>query len=423
MRTDYSAGYRAYILGLLLLTYTLNFVDRYVLAVLLPFIKTEFGLADWQLGVLTGPTFAIFYSLAGIPIARWADGGHRVRVISLAVSVWSLMAAAGGWAVNYVQLLCARIGVAIGEAGGTPPAHSLIGDLYPPERRASALAVYQLGPVFGTAIALYLGGWLADQYGWRATLIMIGLPGLALAALLYGTIREPPRGMAEGRRAADTAPSIVDSLRYLWACRSYRHLALAVSLVSISSYGVSMWIPSFVHRTHGLTMTETGQLLSILVFAGSTLGGLCGGAWAERAAKRDPRAWVRVPGLLLLVGIPLSATAFLSSDLVISVVGIFILKFTLYIFVAPTYATAQQLVGLRMRAFVSAFTLLVLSVIGMGLGPPLVGLVSDLLTVRFGDDGLRYSLLAVLGFALWAAAHYLAAGRTLAADMERALQD
>ncbi|MGE0383106.1 MAG: spinster family MFS transporter [Gammaproteobacteria bacterium] len=417
--TLFPAGYRHYILGVLLAACTLNFIDRYVLAVLLPDIKREFGLADWQLGILTGPTFAIFYSVAGLPIARWADGGQRVRIIGLAIAVWSLMSAAGGIAASYWQLLCARIGVAIGEAGCTPPSHSLIGDLYPPRRRATALAIYQLGPVFGVSLALLVGGWLADSVGWRRTLIFVGLPGLLLALLVFATLREPPRGMAEGRQAAAHPPPMSQALRLLWECRTYRHLVLAIALVSIASNGVSLWLPSFVHRVHGLGLTETGRLLSVLVLAGSTLGGLCGGAWAQRAAQRDPRGWVLTPGWLLLIGVPVSASAFLAPSLGPAIAGIFVLKFTLFVFVAPTNVAAQLLVGLRMRAFVSAFTLLMVSVIGLGVGPPLVGLGSDLLGARFGDDGLRYSLLASLLFALWGAAHYLLAARTIAADIAR----
>lgn len=416
----FSPRYRIYMLIALLVTYTVNYMDRIVLAVLLPQIKAEMALADWQLGVLVGVAFALFYSILGLPIARWADSANRVSIITLAVTVWSLMTAAGGLASNFLQLLLARIGVAIGEAGGTPPAHSIIGDIFSVKRRSSAIAVYSLGPVLGASLGVLLGGILGEAFGWRLTLIIIGLPGLLLALILYTTLREPPRGMAESRSAAPQSASIMETVRLLWSRPSYRNLGIGIGMTAIGAYGNQLWMPSFLYRSHGLGLQEIGTTLSLIIFAGASFGALFGGFLADRLSRRDRRWQMWLPGIGILVTLPFGLLAYLSQSLVLVFFGIFMLQIASMIYMGPTYAITQLLVGLRMRAVACAFTLFLVNILGLGLGPLLIGAMSDLMSLSFGNESLRYAMIGILGFQLISAILFLRAAGTLETDLARA---
>lgn len=418
-RASYSPAYRGYVVVVLAVTYAVNYMDRTVLAVLLPHIKREFALADWQLGLLTGSAFAIVYSTIGIPLARWADDGHRVRIVAGAIAVWSLMTAAGGSARNYAELLLARIGVATGEAGGTPPSHSIISDLFPPAQRAGAIAVYSVAPVVGASLAYLLGSTLAAEYGWRGALFALGLPGLALALLVRWTVPEPPRGHSEGRAPAGGAPPIPQMLRLVLARPSYVHLAAAICLVAITSVGLQMWLPTFISRSHGVPLAEVGRALSGVVFAGSVIGTLGGGFLATRLGRRDRRWWTWTPALAIVVLLPLGAITFVATSMPVVLWGVFLLHVLTTVYVGPTFSTAQQLVGLRMRAMASAFLLSVVSLTGLGLGPLLIGALSDALTARYGQEALRWAMLMVMVFPIWASIHYFLAGRHLPVDLSR----
>jgi predicted MFS family arabinose efflux permease len=408
---------RAYALGLLLVVYVFNFVDRSILAILLEPIKQEFRPSDTALGVLSGIAFAVIYSTLGIPIARWADRGSRKTIISLSLFVWSAMTALCGLVTSFWQLVAARIGVGVGEAGCSPPAHSLISDYFPPERRATAFGIYSLGIPIGGSFGVLAGGWINQWFDWRTAFLVVGLPGVALAVISQLTLREPERRGAT--HEAGSAPLPVRTVaRQLWARRSFRHLALAGALHSLVGYGVGTWNAAFLMRTHGMGTGEVGTWLAGIGLLAGGLGTYLGGALADRLRPRDERWSLWLPGAAILLALPFGAGFYLwpgKLGALACAVPAALLGAT---YLGPTFATTQALAEPRMRAVASAVLLLVLNLIGMGLGPLAVGVVSDRLArAGFGGESLRYALLLVVLVNVWSAAHYALGARTLRADL------
>ncbi|MGE0385126.1 MAG: spinster family MFS transporter [Gammaproteobacteria bacterium] len=417
----FSPGYRAYVLGILLVAYILNFIDRSIFGVLLPQIKAELALHDWQLGVLGGMAFALFYATVGLPIARWADRGHRVNIITLAIIVWSAMTALCGAAASFVQLFLFRAGVGVGEAGATPPSHSIIGDIYPPERRASAMGIYAIGVFAGGALGLFIGGWLAQLYGWRVAFLAVGLPGVLVALLVKLTVREPPRGLSEGRVAdAGAHATVWETMRLVWSRPTFRNIAFGKGLISIIIYSNQIWVPSFLSRSHGLELSQIGTALGAVTLAAGMAGVVIGGFLSDWLGKRDPRWWMWLTAVANMLTLPFAIAAYLVSDLWLALACLFVPTVTIGFNTAPGFSITQRLVGLRMRAMVSAILLFIISLIGSGIGPFLVGLASDALTHTYGVESLRYALVAAQGFVVWSCWHYYLAGRTVAADLARA---
>ncbi|MBW2345305.1 MAG: MFS transporter, partial [Deltaproteobacteria bacterium] len=314
-------GYRRYVLILLLIVYIFNFIDRQIVAILLPEIKAELGLSDSQLGLLTGFAFALFYVTFGIPIANLADRKRRVPIIAGAVAIWSGMTALCGLAQNFVHLLIARIGVGVGEAGCTPPAHSLIADYFPPNRRAMALAVYSMGTAVGGGLGLFFGGWMSDTVGWRMAFIFVGLPGLLLAVFVWLTIKEPPRGYADGVDRSTVKENIPlhDGIRILLKNPCFRHITIATAYISLMGYGFANWIPSFFSRNFGAAATEIGAALGLVNVLGGGAGILLGGYLGDKLASRDPRRLVDIPFIIPIFGLPFLYLAFTASSLSASI--------------------------------------------------------------------------------------------------------
>jgi MFS family permease len=416
---EFSVAYTRYALGLLTVVYILNFIDRTILSVLLEAIKEEFSLTDTQLGFLSGIAFAFFYTLMGIPIARWADRGARGKIIAVAAFVWSLMTVLSGFAQNFAMLLAARIGVGVGEAGCSPPAHSLISDYFPPERRATALGIYALGIPIGAGIGYLAGGWLKVFFDWRTAFIVVGFPGIFLAALVWLTIREPRRGSFDPPAAAASGPQPLGSvLRFMISLPSFRHMAMGAALHAFYGYGASAFVFSFFIRTHGLDYGEIGTWLGIIALTGGASGYFMGGYLSDRFAGRDKRWYMWVPAISTLIYLPFAFLLYLWPDgrtaLLLSLPGSFLGG----MYVGPTFAMTQTLVLPQMRALASAILLFIINMIGLGLGPQCVGIASDLLRPSLGDDSLRYALLIiVVGCAVWSVAHYLLAARTLREDL------
>ncbi|MCY4344678.1 MAG: MFS transporter [Gammaproteobacteria bacterium] len=415
-----SDAYKAYFLGVLTLTYTFNFIDRTIFSILIPPIKAELELSDTQLGLVGGIAFALFYSTLGLPIAKWADRGNRVNIITLCLSVWSAMTAAGALVMNFWHLLAVRIGVAIGEAGGTPPAHSIIGDLYEPRRRTTAVSIYQIGAPLGGALGLIVGGWAAENFGWRNALLIVGLPGLLLALLLRATLREPPRGLSEVKATDGKASTIPGVARLLWARRTYRYMITGTAFTSIASYAHIQWTPAFLVRSHELGLSTIGFLLGAFSLVGGVLGVAAGGYLSDRLAERDPKWWMLTPGFGILIGLPFAVAALLLTDITWVLVCLFIPSLTTAIYPGPTFATAQKLVGVKMRAMAVAFSLFVITMVGLGIGPLLVGGISDLLSATYGEDSLRVSLLWIQVLKLISGCFYILAASSIAADLKRA---
>jgi predicted MFS family arabinose efflux permease len=415
---DTSRRYAVYVLCAIALANVFNFLDRQILAILLEPIKRELGASDTALGFLSGPAFALFYAVAGVPIARWVDHGPRRAIMVGGIALWSAMTAACGLARNVVQLAIARTLVGVGEAALTPAAHSLISDYFPPRRRATALALNGAGANVGLLIGLALGGWIADAYGWRLAFVAVGAPGLAVALLIHRTVREPPRGGADPRAAALDAGRFTQAARALWSLRTYRHAALGASLQALFGYTLISWGPAFMARVHGWSAGDIGVPLGLILGLGGATGSLLGGALSDRLGARDPRWYAWLPALtatamtpfaLLFLHWPSGAGMLWYAPAVI--LGNF--------YPAPSYALAQNLVAPRMRGTSASVMLLAINLIGLGVGPQLVGVLNDALAARLGDAAIRHSLTLVAGVNLWAAGHFLWASRTLRRELRQ----
>lgn len=414
--------YRYLVLGILTTVYVSNFVDRQVINVLAQFIIDDLEISDGQFGMLSGLAFALIYSTFGIPIARWADIGSRRNVIAISVGIWSVMTAACGAAQNFGQLFLARFGVGIGEAGGSPPAHSIVSDIFPAKQRATALSVYSLGVYGGILVGTVGGAYLVQYFNWRIAFVVVGLPGIFLALLVRFVIKEPPRGMAEARK--DVAPpGFFSVLGFLWGRKSFRHLAFACSLHAFVTYGMGNFMPLFLGRVHGMAILDVGWYYGMIAGIGGLAGTFFGGWMSDRMSNKtgDKTWYVWIPFISTIAAIPLALIVFLVMPTGVS--AAFAYLFPVFFggwYLAPCIASTQFLVGIRMRAMASAILFFVLNLIGLGLGPMLTGFVSDMLTPNYGDDALRYAMSITVLVNCWCAVHYYLATRTIRADFDRA---
>jgi predicted MFS family arabinose efflux permease len=414
--------YWNYVLGALTLCYVFNVIDRsQVLAASLQAIKKEFGATDFQLGMLTGLPFAVFYSFLGIPIAAWADRSSRRNVLAISVALWSAMTALCGMAVNFTMLFTARIGTAIGEAGGTPPSHSLISDYFPKSRRGTAFAIFALAVPIGTSLGAAIGGWGNQHLGWRNTFIAVGLPGILLAILTRLTVMEPPRGFADGVARGNTAttPPIFEVLAFLLKRRSFVHLGLAAALHSVVWYASGAFNNAFLQRSHEMSVSQAGYWIGVLALIAG-LGTFFGGVAADRLSVRwnDRRWYLWVPGLATLLCVPFQFLAYLSPSLSVTLPSFVGLMLMAAVFFGPSFAMTQALATVRMRSVATSLLLFIQTLIGNGLGPSMAGKISDWLKPSQQDDSLRYALVIIGVVNLWAALHYWLSSRTVRADLE-----
>lgn len=429
-----SAGYRRYALWVLLVIYTLNFLDRQVVNILAEPIKRDLGLADWQLGMMTGLAFAVFYTVLGIPIARLAERGNRPRIIAASVLAWSAFTVLCGMAQNVWQLIAARIGVGVGEAGCTPPAHSLITDYVPKEKRASAIAFYSIGTPLGTLAGMAMGGLVADAYGWRVAFMVAGAPGVVFAIVAALTLVEPRKRLAAdlAERAARTM-RFSEALNLLSRKRTFWLVSFAAAIKAFISYGQAPFIASYFFRNHGADIAALaapfglktagflGLGLGLIGGTAGVIGAWLGGVLADRFGARDLRAYVSIPGVACLATLPFYI-AVVSLDSVSAALMLLALPMLLNtLWYGPVYATVQSIVPGPMRATASAVLLFVINLIGLGLGPLAVGALSDILAGPFGlgeAQGVRWALIASTLVGVLAFALFWAARRTIRDDME-----
>ena len=416
-----SARARYYALGLLTVVYTFNFVDRQLLSILQESIKADLLLSDQQLGLLTGFAFALFYTLAGIPIARYADRNNRRNVVAIGIALWSFMTAISGLVQNYLQLLLARIGVGVGEAGGSPPAHSMISDIFPPERRASALAFYSMGINFGILFGFLAGGWLNEFFDWRVAFFVVGAPGIVVALFVRYTLREPIRGLMEDRQDVATDTPFPEVLKLLWSRLSFRHLAIGGALNAFAGYSSSNWTASFMIRSHDMSTGELGTWLALIMGVGGAIGVFWGSYIAERLAKFDVRWYMWMPTITGMICVPFMIATYVVEGAYTALIVSIVPGILFNVYLGNSLAMTHALVGLRMRAVASAILFFLINLIGMGLGPWGVGLLSDMLSAELGNESLRYAMLYLLPAAMgWSAVHFLLASRTLQKDLEAA---
>jgi MFS family permease len=408
--------YAYYVLAVLFVVYIFNFIDRQILAILLEPIKQDLKVSDTALGFLTGFAFAVFYTFAGLPLARIADRWVRRSLIAISLATWSLMTALSGLARNFTDLALARVGVGIGEAGASPPAHSLLSDYFPPEKRATVLAIYSSGIYVGVGLGFWLGGWINDAYGWRVAFFVVGLPGVLMALLVRFTVREPLRGMSEHNVTATQAYSLTETWRFFASLPTGRRLAFAAGFHAFVAYGLGAWIPAFFVRIHHMTPGELGNWLSWITALGGGGGTFLGGWLADRWVLRQPRARMYMGVIGVSLAIPTVAASLLLEDTQWALLMYLPASVCSTIWIGPAFATAQDLVPPTMRAMASAVFLFITTIIGMGAGPQTVGILNDLIGT---PDAIRYSLLgAATIMNVISVVFFWLAGQTLVEDLE-----
>ena len=411
------AGHRI-TLTLLMLAYTLSMGDRMILSILFPDIKAEFGLTDTQLGLLGGISFALFYATMGLPIARLSDQYSRKRIIITSLVVFSLMTAFSGLAAGFISLLILRIGVGIGEAGVNPASHSIIADYFPPQRRAFAMAILMLGGSLGMMLGFVGGGFIAEAYNWRIALVSVGVPGLFLAVVMARSLREPARGTYE-TEAPPPPPPILTTAAAMWANPAMRHLIAGSVVAGLVGYGFTQWLPTFFIRAHDLSQSQTGMLMAVLFGISGAIGALVAGKWFDRLSNRGFQYGMWMLAIVPFFTIPLFILGLLADNLTTAILLFIVPGFAANYVIGPTIAMIQTLSPVHMRAVSSAIKMLCLNLIGMGIGPLLVGLLSDLLTPRYGGDALAVGLAYFTLVGLWGSLHFWLCGRALAKQNKR----
>jgi len=421
--------YRNYVLMMLTIVYIFNFIDRQVLVVLQESIKADLGLSDTQLGLLSGLSFALFYVSLGVPIARFADRSNRKNIVAVSLVVWSAMTAACGMVQSYLQLLLARIGVGVGEAGGSPPAHSMISDYFSAEKRGTALSIYNVGIYLGIMIGFPLGSWLDGLYGWRIAFISLGLPGVVFAMFFLWTVKEPIRKITSAKQNSSTHGSNNDQelsfaqgLKFLLGKRSFVYLAIAVGLHTFATYGLGNWIASFLIRLHlptgGISAANIGITIGLILGGAGALGSFVGGVIADKYGQIDKSWYFKVSAYGGLIAIPFLVVYYFHSDTVIALTSLFIGYACISTFLGPSIAITHSIVPQRMRAFASSMLFLSLNLIGLGFGPLYVGFMSDLLEPSLGVEALRWAMAGTIPFSILAIGFFIAAAKKIDVDLE-----
>ena len=407
--------YKNYMLALLTIVAAFNYLDRTVLSLMLEPIKQDLDLSDSQLGLLTGIAFAIFYAAAGIPIARWSDRGNRNVVVSITTALWSIMVVFCGLVANFTQLLLVRVGVAVGEAGCLPPAQSLIADYFNRAERPGAMAVYWLCYPISVIIGYLGGGWLLEYFGWRMTFVVIGIPGILLAVLAKVTLREPRLQL--NKFVKIDQPPFREVLSELYKRHSFRHIVVSFCVGYFFGMGITIWMPTFFIRSHNMTAGELGFWLAFTWGLCSLIGGYLGGFIASRyAARKEARQLKTVAIIFVFCGFLFTLT-YITSIRNIALITVAINGFLMAMCNGVIFSSIQNLVNDRMRAVAIALIFFAANLIGFGMGPVAVGLVSDLLAPHLGQESLRYALVFFSPGFLWVAFHYWRAAATIEADI------
>ncbi len=408
--------YARYALGMLLIVYTFNFIDRIILGILVPPITAELHLTDTELGLLGGTAFAIFYTALGIPIGWLADRLNRVRIIAVSLALWSAFSAATGLAHSFAQLFIARLGVGFGEAGGVAPAYSLISDYFSARRRARAFAIYSFGIPIGSAAGFLFGGLVASSIDWRVAFLTVGTLGLVLAPIFAAAVREPPRGKLDTATRAPAKPPFTAAIRLLGGKVSFWTLSLGGATCSITGYGMFFWLPSFFVRSYHFSLPQVALWLAGLTLVGGFAGIWLGGWSADRLGGHRRGSYALVPASAFVIAVPLYAIGVLSPPSP-WMLPLFLIPTALALaWLGPTICAVQHLVPPEMRAVASALFLFIINLIGLGLGTWLIGGLSDHFAAQFGTEALRYAILAGMGFYLISAGFFAIAASWLARE-------
>jgi predicted MFS family arabinose efflux permease len=386
-----------YSLWMLMAVYTFSFLDRQIISILAQDIKMDLKLTDSELGMLTGLAFAIFYATLGLPIARLADKYNRISIIAICLSIWSLMTVISGMASNYLQLALARMGVGIGEAGALPCSHSIIADTFPPEKRSSAMAIFQLGVPAGILFGFLIGGWVNQWVGWRWALVLVGAPGVLLAILLYFTVKEPIRNnFSVSDKTKESEIGFWEQITELLSNRIYIYIGVAATLASMGGYCIMAWVPSLLIREYQLSTGVLGTLLSLIIGIGGGLGTYYAGKLGDKSASKSANGPLWLCMWINLLTAPLFLIGFLATDLISSLVFLTPAYIIYLAWMGPNWAMVQAVSPSKTRAMASALVLLVINLVGLGLGPLLVGIVSDYLNGQGVSRSLNWALISSL---------------------------
>lgn len=403
-----------FVWGMLVTLFVLNIfnqVDRQILFILAEPIKNELHLSDTQLGLLGGLAFTLVYGCFNLPIAWLADRRSPTTVIGISLLVWSMMTAGLGFAANFYHLLAGRLGVAVGEAGSTPPAHAIIARMFPPNRRARAIAVFALGSSIGAGLGLSVGGWLSSHIGWRHTFIALGVPGIVLSLVFFLFLRLPPVAKDPRQTSLSWRKSILTLVRK----PAYRHLTLGAAIYTSVAYSGHTFFPAFLIRAQGMPVAQAGFWLGLLYGLGGAIGIVIGGYLGDRLGERDRRWRVWLGAMMILGSIPLVVAGLYVREGHLSI-ALFAAPLVAWaVFVPPMWSAVQDLAEPDARATATALFSLVCTGIFGSIGPLIIGAMSDRLTQDFGPDGLRYALLILVGTLAWAGLHFLLAARHMAA--------
>lgn len=407
---SYSTAYRYYVVVILVLVNTINFVDRMAISVLGPAIQAEFQVSNTLLGLVMGIAFTAFYATLGFPIARLLDRRKRNTILAFVVAIWSGMTALCGAAASFVMLFLFRIGVGIGEAGAGPASHSLIGDYFRKAQRPTAIGFFSLGVPLGNFLGIVIAGALVGVIGWRWTFVALGAPGVLLALIVWLTIREPVRGGmddpadAAALRAGEDI-KLWDGVKGLWSSPTFRVMSYSAAPSALCGYGMNMWIPSFLQRIHELEPAAYSLPFGAALGIGGGIGAMAGGWLTSRAAQRDPRAFLTLPALTMVIFAIALGVAVWTPSIAVVYSAVFVAAFTQFFLMGPFFGMVQRLAPLNARAVATAFFFFILATVGIGIGPFYVGVVNDLLISRFGDaEGLRLALTTLPVISVIAAA-------------------
>lgn len=412
---------RWYVLIMMCLVYTLSIADRYVVSTVLDPIRKELHLSDAGIAWLTGVALAFFYVILGFPLSWLIDRKSRRKIIAVCLVVWSVMTACCGLARTTAQFFMARVGVGIGEAGGTPGASSLLSDYFPAGRRAMALTVFSLGAPFGAYLGYNAAAQIADRYGWRGVFFALGVPGVLAGILVWLTVREPKRGCLDSGDDGD-APSFMDTMRFLWRQRSAVHLMLASAICALWGWGLMFWTPAFLQRNYGMTLGEAGDVTGLPHLVGGAAATVFTGWLMGQSFMADSRRIVWLLGIGIAIATFASGVAYYTHDLQLAKIMFWIYIPSIYFYIGPCFGLLNNLAQCRMRAMFCATTLFLANVGNLVIAPPLIGSLSDWFAPNHVTDAasLRLAMLCLVPTGLWATVHYFISARDLVKDQQRA---
>jgi MFS family permease len=411
-----------YALVMLTVIYSLNFLDRTVITILIDPIKHDYHLSDKTMGFISGFGFVIFYSILAAPVARWADRGNRRSIITWGLVIWSGMTALAGIARNAVELTLSRFGVGVGEAAGTAPSSSMISDLFPGGRRSTAMAVYQLGPVFGGFLGAFIGGWVNQYYGWHKAFLVAGIPGLLVAVIFRLTVREPARGSTEQKRVDPSQQNLRETFRFMLSQRCYMVLLVGFCFTTFTQFGFGTWTAPFLGRIHHLSSKDIGTYIGTVRAGAGLVGTLMGGYLSDWAGRRNVRWRIYISAICSMLACPGVLLFVLSHSLFWCIVGFTIVSATSPVHVGPIVAVSHSVVRVGMRAFATSVIYLISELLGLGLGPFLIGVFNDHYRLRLGVDVIRYSMSTAALTTMVGGLLFCFAARSLERDMARATE-